>query len=44
MSPQMKKMLTMGGQIDSASDYVTGFLYGDATLFYAVSWRQLPCK
>jgi len=43
-SPKMKKALTLDGLIKSKSDYVTGFLYGDATLFYAVSWRPLPFK
>jgi hypothetical protein len=42
--PKMRSKLTLGGLIDPAGDYITGFLYGDASLFYAVSWQKLPFK
>lgn len=42
--PTMRAQLTLGGRIDPGGDYVTGFLYGDATSFYAATWRQLPVK
>ena len=42
--PAMRAKLTLRGQINPASDYVTGFLYGDACLFYASTWQALPVK
>jgi len=30
------------GMYDHDERYVTGFLYGDATLFYSLSWHPLP--
>jgi len=42
VQPAAKAKLTMRGQIDPASNYVTGFLYGDACLFYAATWRAWP--
>lgn len=42
--PKMRTKLTLGGRIDPASDYITGFLYGDACLFYAATWEALPTK
>ena len=31
-----------GGQVRVSSQYVTGFLYGDAVLFYAITWIRYP--
>jgi hypothetical protein len=31
-----------GGQVRVSSQYVTGFLYGDAVLFYAITWVPYP--
>jgi len=31
-----------GGQVRVGSQYVTGFLYGDAVLFYAITWVPYP--
>jgi hypothetical protein len=31
-----------GGQVRLNRQYVTGFLYGDAVLFYAVTWVPYP--
>lgn len=39
MDPKNKK-LTMGGLIDPDSAYHTGFLFGDACLFYSVTWQN----
>jgi hypothetical protein len=32
----------LGGMIDYDPAYLTGFLYGDATLFYASTWHEWP--
>lgn len=42
--PAARTRLTLGGKIDPSSDYVTGFLYGDVCLFYAITWRALPIR
>jgi len=44
LQPRMKSRMTLGGVIDPSSDYVTGFLYGDVSLFYSSTWRPLPVK
>jgi hypothetical protein len=44
VQPKMRSTLNLGGRIDPASDYTTGFLYGDACLFYAITWEALPFK
>ncbi|MDP6543481.1 MAG: hypothetical protein QGH60_05775 [Phycisphaerae bacterium] len=44
MQPRARTKLTLGGKIDPSSDYVTGFLYGDICLFYALTWQALPKK
>jgi hypothetical protein len=44
VQPRTRSKLTLGGLIDPAGDYVTGFLYGDVSLFYASSWQKLPFK
>jgi len=31
-----------GGSLSVSSQYVTGFLYGDAVLFYAITWVPYP--
>lgn len=31
-----------GGAVQPSNRYVTGFLYGDAVLFYAITWVQYP--
>jgi hypothetical protein len=31
-----------GGQVRVSTQYVTGFLYGDAVLFYAITWVPYP--
>ena len=31
-----------GGEVRVSSQYVTGFLYGDAVLFYAITWVLYP--
>jgi hypothetical protein len=41
-SPASRRRLTMGGVIDPRSTYSTGFLFGDACLFYAITWRRWP--
>jgi len=40
--PAARTRLTLGGKIDPSSDYITGFLYGDVCLFYAITWQALP--
>lgn len=32
----------IAGMIDHDSQYVTGFLYGDVTLFYSLTWQEWP--
>jgi hypothetical protein len=44
VQPKMRTKLNLGGAINPASDYITGFLYGDACLFYAITWEALPFK
>ncbi len=39
MNPKSAEAYTLGGKIDTDSSYRTGFLFGDACLFYAVTWR-----
>jgi hypothetical protein len=31
-----------GGVFEFQPEYLTGFLYGDAVLFYAATWREWP--
>jgi hypothetical protein len=38
-SPKKADAHTLGGRIDLDSPYCTGFLFGDACLFYSVTWR-----
>ena len=40
LAPESAKAYTMGGKIDTDSPYSTGFLFGDACLFYSVTWRR----
>jgi len=40
-TPSAARRYTLGGKIDLAGDDYTGFLFGDACLFYAVTWRRL---
>ena len=40
MDPRSAKARTLDGRIDTQSEYVTGFLFGDACLFYAVTWQR----
>jgi hypothetical protein len=40
-NPKDKAKYTCGGRIDPDSSYCTGFLFGDACLFYALSWHPL---
>jgi hypothetical protein len=43
LAPQSAGAYTMSGKIDPDSPYCTGFLFGDACLFYSVTWcRWLP--
>ena len=42
VQPAARTKLTLNGRINPSSDYVTGFLYGDACLFYAITWQALP--
>jgi len=39
MNPKSAREYTLAGKIDTDSSYQTGFLFGDACLFYAVTWR-----
>jgi hypothetical protein len=46
--PDFLRLLEQGGQelfgdqVRVSSQYVTGFLYGDAVLFYAITWVPYP--
>ncbi len=46
--PDFLRLLEQGGeelfgdQVQVSSEYVTGFLYGDAVLFYAITWVPYP--
>jgi hypothetical protein len=46
--PDFLRLLEQCGQqlfgdlLPVSSDYVTGFLYGDAVLFYAITWVPYP--
>jgi hypothetical protein len=46
--PNFLRLLEQGGQqlfgnqVQVNSQYVTGFLYGDAVLFYAITWVPYP--
>jgi hypothetical protein len=39
LKPAARGRYTLGGKIDPDSAYDTGFLFGDACLLYAVTWR-----
>jgi hypothetical protein len=38
--PKQRRALTLGGLIDPAGPYYSGFLFGDACLFYAVTYTK----
>ena len=39
---ESNKQGLFNGKVHVNSDYVTGFLYGDAVLFYSTTWVQYP--